>query len=231
MLVVPLGKFADSVCVEVWRVSGKTSMSVAVVLASLAWATCVRADCSALPMSSRLSTDLTAVFARPAPVMSSQPSWATGAPATLVPTCTQTGVSIDGLGIDALQDIEAPLSSLRGEVPSSFPQEVIDLPPAPSSTALFMSALVCGGAWHVCRSARHLHRGALPDWYHTGGPDRIGQSVRLDVRLTALPPCSFEQPVGACSRHYRVQRGTEPRRSEQGSFVIAAPRGPPLHSP
>ncbi len=110
--------------------------------------------------------------------------------------------------------------------------DVRELPPLPGSAALFISAVLSMGGWHLVRSARHLHWGALPDWYHTGGPLQIGHAVPLDLDFHAVPPCWFESADqgggGDRALLYRVPRGDGPRCYAQGLFLtIAAPRGPP----
>jgi hypothetical protein len=92
--------------------------------------------------------------------------------------------------------------------------------------SLLFSAMVSAGGWHLLRSARHLHFGALPAWYHTGCPEQIGHAVPFDFDFTALPLCCFEEPVGE-RPFYHVRREQAPRCDTQYVLTLAAPRGPP----
>lgn len=107
---------------------------------------------------------------------------------------------------------------------------VVELPPAPSSLSLFLSAMISAGAWHLSRSARHMHFGAVPEWYHTGCPDKIGHAVPFDFGFSAPPLCCFEQPAGELTCLYRVRREQAPVRDAQCILTLAAPRGPPTLS-
>ncbi len=109
--------------------------------------------------------------------------------------------------------------------------QVRELPALPGSAQLFLSAMLSMGGWHVLRSARHIHLGAIPEWYHAGGPAQVGHAVPFDLDFSASPLCCFEQPVGERPYLYRVRREqTRPRCDAQGFLLIAAPRGPPTLS-
>ena len=54
-------------------------------------------------------------------------------------------------------------------------------PGPPSSVALFLSGLGSLGMWQVGRSAKRLHFGHLPHWFHDGAPSRIGHTVLFDL--------------------------------------------------
>ncbi len=138
-------------------------------------------------------------------------------------------------------DLTSPVCLARGD--SALPAqsngdgldaggEVRDLPPLPGSATLFLAAMVSMGGWHLVRSARDLHWGALPEWYHTGGPIQIGHAVPLDLDFHSVPPCWFESAAegGGDDRAFlnRLSRGDGPRCYAQVFFLaIAAPRGPP----
>jgi len=111
---------------------------------------------------------------------------------------------------------------------------VRQLPPLPGSAALFLSGMLSMGAWHLVRSARHLHWPALPEWYHTGGPLQIGHAVLFDLDFHASPLCCFESADdgGGGDRVFlcRARRELRPHCDSQFFLTIAAPRGPP-HSP
>ncbi|MFQ5463957.1 MAG: hypothetical protein ACE5E5_15195 [Phycisphaerae bacterium] len=104
---------------------------------------------------------------------------------------------------------------------------VVELPPAPSSLSLVLSAMISAAGWQLSRSARNMHFGALPGWYHTGCPKQIGHAVPYDFGLIALPLCCFEQPAGERPFLYRVRREQAPLCDAQGFLLLAAPRGPP----
>ncbi len=113
--------------------------------------------------------------------------------------------------------------------------EVLTLPPGPSSGSLLLWALGGFGVWHVGRSARHLQLGAVPEWYHTGGPLQVAHATPLDLdfRLAALPLCIFEPPVTMDDAERAAwHRWLEPnyRIPVQPFLIIADPRGPPSHA-
>lgn len=105
--------------------------------------------------------------------------------------------------------------------------DVIQLPPAPSSTALFFSAMASIGAWQLVRSSKNLHFGAMPEWYHSGGPVQVGHITAFDLDFTSLPLCLFEEPVGERPFFYSTGRDIGLRRESQHFLSIADPRGPP----
>ncbi|MCP4248338.1 MAG: hypothetical protein GY778_14925 [bacterium] len=114
-----------------------------------------------------------------------------------------------------------------GGAHSSPDEEVRELPALPGSARLFLSAMLSVGGWHLVRSARHIHLGAMPEWYHTGGPDQIGHAVPFDLDFSASPLCCFVQPAGERPYLYHVRRELRPCRAAQSPLIIAAPRGPP----
>lgn len=75
--------------------------------------------------------------------------------------------------------------------------EVLTLPADRSSASLFLSALAGLGLWQLGRSAKNLHLGALPEWYHDGGPTQVGHATPLDLEfsLAAMPVCPFDSLV------------------------------------
>ncbi len=122
----------------------------------------------------------------------------------------------------------SPLVALYGESPVSAGREVKEFPPAPSSAALFLSAVLSAGAWRLGRSVRQIDLAAWPDWYHSESPARIRHIVLFDLDFNAAPPCSFEQPVGQRPLLYHVRREHTPPSVGQCSLLTTAPRGPPL---
>jgi hypothetical protein len=116
--------------------------------------------------------------------------------------------------------------SLSAETPQSS-AHTLDLPGTPGSATLFLSAVLSVGALRVMRSARDLHVGALPEWYHAGGPTQIGHAVPFDLDFGALLPCSFEQPVEP--RPFFSPIDDAPQLClAQCVRTITAPRGPPV---
>ena len=116
-------------------------------------------------------------------------------------------------------------------------RNVVMVPPGPSSVSLFLSALAGVGAWQLGRNAHKLHLGALPEWYHAGGPSQIGSSTPFDLSfsLTALPICGFENclPAGKTDLPPAVYRlwGEPASRIPAGLYALPTdPRGPPTLS-
>ena len=71
------------------------------------------------------------------------------------------------------------------------PQPVHELPADPGGAGMFLVGLGCLGVVKLGRSARKLHFGDLPDWYHSGAPPRIGHTARLDPDFSTLTICLF----------------------------------------
>jgi len=107
-------------------------------------------------------------------------------------------------------------------------QAVKQLPPAPSSLALFFSAMGSLGAWRLTRLARKVHLSHLPAWYHEGAPVQIGHAFATDLDFASLPVCSFEPPGSDRPPiPHPARREASPRLAFQCSLPPAAPRGPP----
>jgi hypothetical protein len=119
--------------------------------------------------------------------------------------------------------------------PGVAENQLRELPSLPSSATLFLSAMLSISGWHVLRSARHWHFGAVPEWYHTGGPLQVGHAVPLDLEFNALPLCCLElvdSDVGGQRPFlHRLWREFRARCDAQRlSLTVAAPRGPPFVS-
>ncbi len=101
--------------------------------------------------------------------------------------------AFDELGVLGFGDgLPARALSAEGQ---PAPQAQV-LPGAPSSLALFLSAMGSLGLWQLGRSARRMHLSHAPAWFHTGGPAQIGHSTPIDPDLTpGLPACCFDQPA------------------------------------
>lgn len=105
--------------------------------------------------------------------------------------------------------------------------ELRELPPPPESAALFLSALLSVGAWHLARSARHLDLSHLPDWYHTAGPAQIGHAVvfDMDVSVAAFVPSAHSTPKPY--PNVRILQPASVAWYTQWFAPVVAPRGPP----
>ena len=175
-----------------------------------------RADMAAATSpETALSADLTAAGAVPGDLRSERVEAQEAGPLDSVGS---------GLGGGLL---DAPLAGA-----SAVPRgpKVTALPAGPGSVSLFFVALGGVGAWHVGRSARKLHLGTVPEWYHTGGPAQVGHAVPLDLTFTPLY-CRFEQP--GCQRPpvLGIARGAPaPDMQSQCCLRVLAPRPPPLQA-
>ena len=140
------------------------------------------------------------------------------------------GESTGGLNAGAFP--VAPLSQTPLAEPSRENEPLIrDLPPAPGSAGLFLSAVLSMGAWQLVRSARDLNLGALPEWYHSGGPGRVGHAVPIDLNWTVLPVSCFEQPPAAePSTYHPAQCEIPSRLRAQSCLAVTGPRAPPAVS-
>ncbi len=113
------------------------------------------------------------------------------------------------------------------EVPRWDPDDVRQLPAAPGSASLFLSAVLSIGAWNLVRSAKHLHFN-IPEWYHTGAPDKIGSTVAFDLVFNELLPCTFEDVIPERPLLRQPRRDYQWRLKPRICVVDADPRGPPL---
>ena len=123
--------------------------------------------------------------------------------------------------------LQIPTSSLA--IPSELipkSDSVLQLPAAPGSTQLFLSALMSVGLWQAGRSIKHIHVGHLPDWYHTGAV-QVGHVTPFDLEFSALPVCIFEEPVAQPVFVYRIPRERCSQLVSQFFLFVESPRGPP----
>lgn len=122
-----------------------------------------------------------------------------------------------------------PLAALPSDVAPAA-ASLRELPPAPSSMALVLSALATLGAYQGVRSVKRLHLNFTPDWYHTGGPTQIGHATPFDLEFGgALPVCEFDEPVARPAFTYRIPREICSRLRSQFLLLTESPRGPPVH--
>lgn len=123
--------------------------------------------------------------------------------------------------------IAIPLPSLPRSPEPDRESDAVPLAPGPNGLALGLSALTSLAAVQVCRSFRKLHLGALPEWYHTGGPAQVGHATPYQLDHVPLAVCDFEQPSDLRPGvSYRIPR--EPRSLHPQSFlIVSCPRAPP----
>jgi hypothetical protein len=117
-----------------------------------------------------------------------------------------------------------------GEAAADSGEVVIQLPPAPSSVALAITGMLPMGAWQLVRSARKMHLGSLPDWYHASAPERIGHATLLDLQTTDLPVCVLEIPAPPEPRFTGFDREAVGFPLLEYIPCATAPRGPPFLS-
>lgn len=105
---------------------------------------------------------------------------------------------------------------------------VQEIPPAPSSLALGLTALAGFGAYHASRSIRKLcNLTNLPDWYHAEGKQQIGHAKALDIESWDQPACAFEAPAARLRLFASLQSEAVTHLLAQSIPLSAAPRGPP----
>jgi len=125
--------------------------------------------------------------------------------------------------------LDGPVAA--GSLPAPSPDRpmraVIQTPSRSGSASLLLCAFGSMCAWRVTRSARKFHLGAMPEWYHTGGPTQIGQATPVDLDFSALPVQHFDQPAEQSPPPWRLEYVTESRCRPQWHPVIGAPRAPP----
>ena len=62
------------------------------------------------------------------------------------------------------------------------------MPAGPPSASLFLAALAAVGGWRLLQTGRGLHAAAVPYWFHTGAPDRIGRTELVCLYGTNFGP-------------------------------------------
>jgi hypothetical protein len=130
-------------------------------------------------------------------------------------TCDSTGFAF----LDTSS--EAADVSLEGD-------GVLRMPDPPSSSALFLSAMMSLGAWHLVRSSRDFHFSPMPEWYHSGGPTQIGHITPFNLDFTSIPLCLFDQPIQLRKVSLRWQRELSCRWSSQSQLSPKGSRAPPV---
>lgn len=147
-------------------------------------------------------------------------------------TMATAGAPQSAVNWSAALDLSAPLKD-RAEwdrEPPAASTEVRELPPAPDSHTLVLSAFVSMGAWRLLRTARHWQIAALPDWYHAEGPAQIGHAVAYDFQLFALPLCFPDDLSTGGGASYRIRPASIRVAVPLWCATIVDPRGPPRAS-
>ena len=115
--------------------------------------------------------------------------------------------------------------------PAPGPAPARELPGDPGSATLVLMAAGCLGALKVGRCARKFRLGAVPDWYHPGGPARIGGASVLDPEFSPPAICHTDPPAVTPLLVRRLRREPPLRRPAAAVLTVKAPRAPPLCSP
>ena len=122
-----------------------------------------------------------------------------------------------------------PAASQASE--SQHPQALTE---GTSSLSLCLSALMGLGLCGSVHWVKRLHFGAIPEWYHDGGPFQIGHThAVMPNSLFAAPVCCFIQPVCQVEDAlplYRLGTIISLWRKSQFTPAVVASRAPPLRS-
>ncbi len=138
--------------------------------------------------------------------------------------------TLEGLAAWDRPNGRLPLAERSGAAApgQTYAIEPTELPAAPSSALLGLSALAGLGVWRLGRGAARLQWGAAPDWYHAGAPPQIGHVTCFELQFDLGPAlAAFLTPADApqASEHFLPQAQRLPRL--QPLPRILAPRGPP----
>ena len=104
---------------------------------------------------------------------------------------------------------------------------VRQLPPLPSSAALFLAGMASLGALKAGRSVRRIHLAPLPDWYHAGGPAMVGHACPFDLDSASPALCLFAVPVDRPGVLSRLRPPPARRPAPQFASILRASRPPP----
>lgn len=192
----------------------KARKALVAVAAVLLVAVSVRADMASAPCRQPTQSDLSL---RERPDAGSQARSVDRSPDP--DRWTSSDASLDG----AL--LQAPLAA---SLPSGQGPQLKNLPAAPSSVSLFLSALGGLGAWQLGRSTKRLHLGAVPEWYHSGGPAQIGHVSAIDPDLSSPAVLAhFDQLPEERPLKYLLRRTVSLHLKSQFTRALVAPRPPP----
>ena len=138
------------------------------------------------------------------------------------PKVMQADLSLDLFGVE--QPNIAPPEQLAAEQNS-----LRELPPAPSSMSLVLSALATLGAYQGARSIKRIHWNFTPEWYDENAVP-IGHITPLCLDFEDLPVCEFETPRPAPLAVVLVATELIPPLISQYILPTRIPRGPPCFS-
>lgn len=81
------------------------------------------------------------------------------------------------------------------------------LPSGPGAASLFLMGIGCLGTAKIGKSVRGRH--CLPDWFHAGGPNRIGHVSVLNPSgwTLPIPGCDYDRPSDDDDRTHLTSRG------------------------
>jgi len=114
-------------------------------------------------------------------------------------------------------------------LPPTPPQNAIQLPPAPDSAKLCLIGFATLGLLHLRRSTLRLGFHVPPQWYHDGGPSRVGRATPFDLDHVRLECCRTDVDTPAARlRLWRRAALVQRTGSLLPLRAAAAPRAPPL---
>jgi hypothetical protein len=121
-----------------------------------------------------------------------------------------------------------PAPGFAGDAPPT-PARVEALPDTPDSASLFLVALASAGVWQLGRSTRKIHLGAMPEWYHAGGPAQVGHATPLELTFTdaSLAVCLFDTASQADITRRFIPAPNLSLTPQLAALTAIEPRGPP----
>ena len=149
-----------------------------------------------------------------------------------------TPAGIDRQGPLSAEGAKTPLAAsgcytVHCEQPAESPDwssKARQLPPGPGAASLFLLGIGCLGTAKLGKSVRGSH--CLPDWFHAGGPNRIGHVSVLNPLGWTLPApgYDYDRPSDDDDRAHLTLRGmwrlVHPLEA-QYFLTTAHVRGPP----
>ena len=142
--------------------------------------------------------------------------------------------SYSGLADLDLWSVEFLPEAVANVAQTAHLQNLQSLTNGPSSLNLCLSALIGLGLCSSAHWVKKLSFGAVPEWYHNGGPFQIGHSLAvLPNSLSPVPVCCFVQPVWAVEDslpEYSQRTVVSLWRKSQFTPDVIASRGPPCMS-
>lgn len=107
--------------------------------------------------------------------------------------------------------------------------QIRELPPLPSSTSLYLSAMMAVGAWHLTRSVKTICFNSLPEWYHLDAT-QFGHVYPFTFDYWPELPCVYITANQHYDRsiHFQSDRYMTDFSSDKEYFLtVADTRGPP----